>query len=231
VFGAPRIHVRDCESTQLLLDPSLPEGAVATADHQSGGRGRLGRTWEDAPGTALLCSVLLKPPADRRAAELTLVAGVATAEAVERALGRPAQLKWPNDVLVEGRKVAGGLAELREGAVVLGIGVNVNQTAEQLPSDPRTPAASLRTLDGTVRDRERVLADLLRTLEEAYAVWRAEGLGALHERVAARDFLRGRRVTVNGVTGDALGICADGRLELATPAGPVLVDSGEVAAY
>jgi BirA family biotin operon repressor/biotin-[acetyl-CoA-carboxylase] ligase len=231
VFGEPRVHVEECESTQLLLDPSLPEGAVATAGHQTGGRGRLGRRWVDAPGSALLCSVLLKPPAHRRPAELTLVGALATAETVERALGRGAELKWPNDVLVGGRKVAGGLAELRDGAVVLGIGLNVNQTAGDLPTDARVPAASLRLLDRRARPLEPLLADLLRFLERRYAEWLAGGLAPLHAGIAARDALRGRDVSVDGVAGRALGIRADGRLELETPAGTVLVESGEVTSF
>jgi len=231
MFGEPRIHVEECESTQLLLDPSLPEGAIATASHQTGGRGRLGRTWGDAPGTALLSSVLLRPPPQRRAAELTLVGGLAVAETVEGALGRPAQLKWPNDVLVDGLKVAGGLAEVRDGAVVLGIGVNVRQTAEQLPREPRTPAASLRTIDGRDRELEPLLLDLMRALESAYRVWRDDGLVALHARIASRDYLRGRDATVNGVSGTVRGICGDGRLGLETPSGTVLVESGEVQSF
>lgn len=228
MIGRPRIHVAECESTQVLLDPALPEGAVATTDHQTAGRGRLGRTWVDAPGTALLCSVLLKPPPDRRAAQLTLVAGLATAETIEHALGGPAQLKWPNDVLVDGRKVSGGIADLRDGAVVLGIGVNVNQTAEQLPTDTRTGSASLRTIDGRTREIELVLDNLLQTLDAAYAVWLADGLPALLPRIAARDFLRGREVTVDGEPGVARGILGDGGLELETPSGTIVVESGEI---
>ena len=227
MLGRPRIHVPECESTQLLLDTAFPEGAVATTDHQTAGRGRLGRTWVDAPGTALLCSVLLKPEHDRRAAELTLVGGLATAETIGHALGRPAQLKWPNDVLVDGRKVAGGVADLREGAVVLGIGVNVNQTTEQLPADARTAAASLRTIDGRVREIDRLLDDLLQALDAAYAVWLAEGLPSLRPRIAALDFLRGREVTVDGTAGLAHGILGDGRLAVETPDGIVAVESGE----
>jgi len=227
MIGRPRLHVPECESTQLLLDASLPEGAVATTDHQTAGRGRLGRTWLDAPGTSLLCSVLLKPPADRRVAELTLVGGLATATTVERALGREAQLKWPNDVLVDGRKVSGGLADLRDGAVVLGIGVNVNQTAEQLPPGTPTPVASLRTVDGRTRELEPLLTDLLQSLDDVYATWLADGLPALHAEIARRDFLRGRRISVGDATGVARAIRSDGRLELETPNGVVAVESGE----
>jgi BirA family biotin operon repressor/biotin-[acetyl-CoA-carboxylase] ligase len=225
VLGAPRIHKDECESTQQLLDPSLPEGTIATTGHQTGGRGRLGRTWVDAPGRSLLCSVLLKPPGDRRAAELTLVGALAVAETVERTLGRAAQIKWPNDVLVDGRKVSGGLAELRDGAVILGLGINVNQTDDELPADARLLAASLRTFDGRERDIEQLLRDVLHTLDECYATWRDDGLAALHPRIATRDALVSRIVTVETVSGVVRGIAPDGRLELE---GDVFVDSGEV---
>lgn len=215
-----RIHVAECESTQSLLDPSMPEWSVATADHQTGGRGRLGRTWVDEPGSSVLVSVLLKPPAGKNPAELTLVAGLAVADVVERALERPTQIKWPNDVLVDGAKVSGGLADLRDDAVVLGIGINVNQT--ELP-DARMPAASLRTIDGRARDLAPLLDDLFATLRDRYEAWLARGLA--HDDIAARDFLRGKTVTVNDVTGKVVGIRPDGRLELDTG----VVDSGEVS--
>jgi BirA family transcriptional regulator, biotin operon repressor / biotin---[acetyl-CoA-carboxylase] ligase len=210
-----RVHVAECESTQSLLDPSMPEWSVATTDHQTGGRGRLGRTWVDEPGTSLLVSVLLKPPPGRKPAELTLVAGLAVAQVVERALGRPAEIKWPNDVLVGGAKVSGGLADLRDGAVVLGIGVNVNQTAL-----PEARAASLRTIDGRERALAPLLEDLLATLRAHYGTWRDDGLAALHNEIAARDYLRGRSVE----QGTVIGIRPDGRLELDSG----IVESGEV---
>jgi BirA family biotin operon repressor/biotin-[acetyl-CoA-carboxylase] ligase len=224
VLGEPRFHVDECESTQLLLDPSLPEGAIATTSHQTGGRGRLGRTWQDVPGRSLLVSVLLRPPPGRRPAELTLVGGLAVA----RAIGPDARIKWPNDVLVEGRKVAGGLADLRDGSVILGIGVNVNQSEAELPPDARTPAASLRTIRGSEQDVEALLAGVLRQLDAAYRTWLDTGLPSLHAALAERDFLRGRDVVVEGVRGIARGIRPDGRLELETPAGTVALESGEV---
>ncbi|MGH3071059.1 MAG: biotin--[acetyl-CoA-carboxylase] ligase [Gaiellaceae bacterium] len=228
MIGVPRRHVDECESTQLLLGPDDPEGAIATTDHQTGGRGRRGRSWVEAPGTSVLVSVLLRPPPTRPAPQLSLVGGLAAALAVEQALGRPALIKWPNDVLVDGGKIAGVLAEKREDVVVLGVGINVNQTPEQLPVDARVPAASLRTIDGQVRDRDEVLAALLERLDSSYASWRDGGLDALYDAVAARDFLRGRSVSVDGVAGTARAIARDGRLEIAGPAGPVLVESGEV---
>ncbi len=228
MLGAPRIHVEACESTQLLLDPAGPEGAIATTDHQTGGRGRLGRRWEEAPGTAVLVSVLLRPPAGRRSQELSLVAAVAVAQAVEDATGLEAGIKWPNDVLLGGRKVAGILAELKGDAVVLGIGLNVNQEEGQLPERSVLPAGSLRTADGRERDREQVLGLLLGRLDAAYSGWRAGGLEALLPELASRDRLRGRAVTTDGVDGVAEGIEADGRLRVRTESGPLLVESGEV---
>jgi BirA family transcriptional regulator, biotin operon repressor / biotin---[acetyl-CoA-carboxylase] ligase len=224
-LGEPRIDVESCESTQTLLDPSLPEGAIAVADFQTAGRGRLGRTWEAPPGTAILCSVLLKPPADRRTPELSLVAGVAVADALERTLGLAVQLKWPNDVMLRRTKVAGCLAEAREDAVVLGLGVNVNQTRDQLPDR----AGSLRTLTGREWDRETLLASLLDDLGRRYSDWLEGGLDAVYNGLAPRDFLRGRRVSVNGTSGTAVKIDREGRLEVAVGHGEVLtVDSGEV---
>jgi BirA family transcriptional regulator, biotin operon repressor / biotin---[acetyl-CoA-carboxylase] ligase len=226
LLGRPRLDVESCESAQALVDTTLPEGALVVADHQTAGRGRLGRTWEAPPGTAILCSLLLKPPPARNAPELSLVAGVAVADTLERATGLSVQVKWPNDVMLRRRKVAGCLAEGRDGAVVLGIGVNVNQTSEQLPEG----AGSLRTLVGREWDREALLSSLLDDLDLRYAEWRTGGLDAIYEGLAPRDFLRGRRVSVNGTSGVAAKIARDGRLEIEVGHGEVVtVESGEVS--
>ena len=224
-LGEPRLDVESCESTQLLVDTSLAEGALVVADHQSAGRGRLGRSWEAPAGTALLCSLLLKPPPERNAPELSLVAGIAVADTLERMLGLSVQIKWPNDVMLRRGKVAGCLAEARDEAVVLGIGVNVNQTREQLPPT----AGSLRTLTGRECDREELLSTLLEDLGSRYSEWRAGGLDGVYEGLGPRDFLRGRRVSVNGTSGVASKIDRAGRLEIAVGHGEVVtVDSGEV---
>jgi BirA family transcriptional regulator, biotin operon repressor / biotin---[acetyl-CoA-carboxylase] ligase len=211
-LGRPYRHVEETESTQALLGPDDPEGAVAVAEHQTAGRGRLGRRWEAPPGTALTFSVLLQPPAGAPIQQLSLVAGLAVSETVEDALQLSAQLKWPNDVMVDRRKIAGILAEARGGVVVLGIGLNVNQTREQLPQDARVPAASLRTVDGEVRDRGPLLADLLARLELHYDAWAAGGLDAVFDGIGSRDFLRGRRIRVNDTDGVAGGLDRAGRL-------------------
>jgi BirA family biotin operon repressor/biotin-[acetyl-CoA-carboxylase] ligase len=224
-FGEPRIEVESCESTQALLEPSMPEGALALADVQTVGRGRLGRTWEAPPGTAILCSILLKPPSERKLPQLALVAGVAVADALESVTELAMQIKWPNDVMLRRRKVAGILAEAREAVVVLGIGVNVNQTREQLPPQ----AGSLLTATGREWDRAEVLDALLSALERRYGEWLAGGLDAVYEGLGPRDFLRGRRVSVDGTSGTALKIDHEGRLEIDVGHGDVrVIESGEV---
>jgi BirA family biotin operon repressor/biotin-[acetyl-CoA-carboxylase] ligase len=223
-LGEPRIDVESCESTQGLIDSELPEGALVVADHQTAGRGRLGRSWEAPPGTALLCSLLLKPPPERDTPQLSLVAGVAVADTIERTVGLAAQLKWPNDVMLRRRKVAGCLAEARDAAVVLGIGLNVNQAEGQLPEH----AGSLRTLTGRKWDRAELLDSLLDDLDNRYSEWLEGGLDAVYDGLAPRDFLRGRHVSVNGTSGVAVKIDRTGRLEIAVDGDVVRVDSGEV---
>ncbi len=224
-LGEPRIHVESCESTQGLLDPSMPEGAVAVADFQTAGRGRLGRVWEAPPGSALLASVLLKPPAGRALPQLALVAGIAVADALERLTDLAVQIKWPNDVMLRRTKVAGILAEARDGVVVLGIGVNLNQTHAELPER----GGSLRTTTGEEWDRDAVLDAVLADLDNRYAQWSEGGLDAVYEGLGPRDFLRGRPVTVDGTTGVADQIDREGKLRIAVGHGEsVTVESGEV---
>ena len=126
--------------------------------------------------------------------------------------------------MINRRKVGGILAEARDGIVVLGIGLNVNQTREQLPADARVPAASLRTVDGVERDRAPLLADLLARLEQHYDAWTKGGLDAIFDGIGSRDFLRGRRISVDGHEGVGGGLDRAGRLLV----GDRPVESGEV---
>ena len=160
------------DSTQRMLAEDEAEGAVAVADEQREGRGRLGRAWEAPAGTSVLVSVLLLPAVEApRLPELSLVAGGAVAQAILEVTGLEPTIKFPNDVLVGGRKVAGILAESSEGRVVLGIGVNANQTPEQLPVDANTEPTSLRIELGQPVSRGRLLAAILLRLEHAYDAW------------------------------------------------------------
>jgi BirA family biotin operon repressor/biotin-[acetyl-CoA-carboxylase] ligase len=171
-FGNPYEHVLSTPSTQLLLPPEAPEGALVTADEQTAGRGRLGRRWLAPAGTSLLCSLQLRPAVEsERLPELTGVAALACLEAIAALTGLEPVLKFPNDVLVGERKVAGVLAEAREERVVLGIGVNVNVAAEELPQEVDRAATSLLVETGRELDRAELLAELLERLERRYDAW------------------------------------------------------------
>lgn len=178
-FGNTYRYEELCVSTQRLLHADDPEGAVAATEEQSEGRGRLGRGWHAPARTSVLVSVLLRPPLEpARLPELSLVAGGAVAEAVAEVTGIDPAIKFPNDVLLGGRKVAGILAESSEGRVVLGIGVNANQTEEQLPTETETEPTSLRIELGRSVDRAVLLALILLRLERAYDAWVAKGSSA-----------------------------------------------------
>ena len=179
-FGQDVYHYEErCPSTQRLLEPDDPEGAVAVAEEQSEGRGRLGRTWHAPGGTSVLVSILLRPAVDPpRLPELSLIAGGAVAEAIAETTGLDPAVKFPNDVLLGGKKVAGILAESGDGRVVLGIGVNANQTLGELPADAPTEPTSLRIEGGVHVDRAALLAAILLRVERAYEAWVATGTSA-----------------------------------------------------
>jgi BirA family transcriptional regulator, biotin operon repressor / biotin---[acetyl-CoA-carboxylase] ligase len=171
-LGRPYRFVEECASTQRLLDADEAEGTTVATDLQTHGRGRLGRLWEAPPGRALLVSVLLRPtPPMALWPELSLVAGEAVAAALRKETGVAAELSHPNDVLIERRKVAGILPEASPGKVVLGIGVNVNQTAGELPPDTPKPATSLQSETGREWARGPLLAAILLELERRYDGW------------------------------------------------------------
>ena len=135
------------------------------------------------------------------------------------------QIKWPNDVMLRRRKIAGCLAEARDDAVVLGVGVNVEQTTAELPPN----AGSIRTLTGRGYDRADLLTTVLGDLGSRYSSWREGGLDAVYDGLGPRDFLRGRQVTVNGTSGVAAMIDREGRLEISVAHGEVVkIESGEV---
>ena len=171
-FGREYTYVESCPSTQRLLPPEAPEGAVAVADEQTEGRGRLGRRWEALAGTSILCSVQLRPAVDAAVfPELTVVGAEACAEAIRTVAGLEPALKHPNDVLIGSRKVAGVLGEAGEGRVVLGTGINANVPADELPVDVRIPATSLLAEAGREVDRIELLVEFLAALERRYDAW------------------------------------------------------------
>jgi BirA family transcriptional regulator, biotin operon repressor / biotin---[acetyl-CoA-carboxylase] ligase len=173
-LGRPYNYVESCPSTQQLLADANVEGATAVTDHQTAGRGRLGRVWEDVPGRSILMSVLLHPSAPMPVwPELSLVAGQAVATALRLETGVEASLRHPNDVVVAGRKLVGVLPEASPGRVVLGIGVNVNHTEDELPTETVKPPTSLRIELGRELGRAPLLAAILAQLETDYDAWSA----------------------------------------------------------
>jgi BirA family transcriptional regulator, biotin operon repressor / biotin---[acetyl-CoA-carboxylase] ligase len=173
-LGMPYRFVASCPSTQRLIDEADPEGTTVATDHQTQGRGRLGRVWEDTPGRSLLFSVLLTPrPPMPLWPQLSLVAGEAVARALQGQTGVDATLRHPNDVVVAGRKLVGVLPEASRGRVVLGIGVNVNQTVDELPTDTAKPPTSVRIELGREVERAPLLAAILLELERGYDEWSA----------------------------------------------------------
>jgi GNAT superfamily N-acetyltransferase len=157
------LYVESCDSTQRLAPADAPHGTVAVTEHQTEGRGRLGRSWVDEPGRSLLCSVVLRPARPVQDwPTLTGILGEAAADAIEAVTALRPAIKPPNDLLLDGRKLAGILAEAQEGRIVLGIGVNVGAA-------PYEGSAAL----GEETDRAALLAELLARLERAVEVWEA----------------------------------------------------------
>lgn len=215
-----------------------PHGAVWLAESQTAGRGRQGRTWVSPPGENLLASVLLRlDVAPAKVPRVALVAGLAVRDAVARAAqGADVRIKWPNDVLVGDRKVAGILVETVSGgprkagahAVVVGIGINVH--TRMFPEDLAERATSIALVSGAPPDRATVLADVLASLDRDVHLVGGRGLGLVRARIEAADALRGRPVrSDDGDEGTATGIDDDGRLLVRRSDGTLVRwSSGEV---
>lgn len=222
--------------------PAAGEGQVLIAEEQTAGRGRLGRTWTSLPGASLTFSVLLRPatvPASRRG-WLPLLTGVAVASAVRSVAGVGAVLKWPNDVMVGDRKLAGILAEQSPdgSAVVIGTGVNVATPADALPVTPAGLSSTSLLVEGALVAREPLLLEVLRQIERWYAAFRADpdpvrtGLLDAYRPLCAT---LGRSVRVElpvgrFMTGTARDIDPDGRLLVADDPGnrPLAISAGDV---
>lgn len=219
-LGRPRLHLRETDSTneraRELAEAGAPHGALVTAGAQTAGRGRQGRRWEAPPGTALLCSLVLR--------QYDELLSLRTGLAVARVAGDQALVKWPNDVLLDGRKVAGVLVEGRpqSGWAVLGIGVNVAVDVAALAAGVRERAGTL----GRPRSAlEPALEELLAALERWLEAPAEEALGALR----ARDALLGQAVSWTGGSGVGAGIDARGALRVRVESGDeVVLSAGEV---
>jgi BirA family biotin operon repressor/biotin-[acetyl-CoA-carboxylase] ligase len=213
------VRVGRVDSTQTLAFAlaagGAPDGTVVVADSQTAGRGRRGRAWLDEPGASLLASIVLRPRlAPARLPGLSLAAGVAVAEALTRTAGLAPRLKWPNDVLLGGRKLAGVLLESRlsgeQATTVLGVGVNLSQRL--FPADLAQRATSIWLASGRLVDRDVLLAALLDALAEWRRRLERQGFRPVRERWRALSDTLGRTVSVDGVTGLAVDVDATGAL-------------------
>ncbi len=228
------------DDARRLAAEGAPEGTVVLAEHQASGRGRLGRTWDSPAGAGLYLSVLLRPTEPASCiGRYPIAAAVAVCTACRAFAGDCAVLKWPNDVLAHTAKLAGILSELRHGAsgaeLVVGIGVNANQSREDFEPSLRATATSLRLLRGGVSvEREAVAVALLQALFSTITLLRTDGWTEVAEQ-----FLRyapeatGSRVRLAaGGEGRTDGLDASGAMRVATANGIVLVHAGEsVARY
>ena len=223
-----------------LIAQGVPDGTVVVAGEQTSGRGRMTRHWFSPPGKNLYFSLVLRPLVEfSRAASMPLVVGLAVAESLASLvpeLDGEIRIKWPNDILIGGKKICGILCELQaeEGnvvAIVPGIGVNVNLTREEFPEDLRAIATALQAEAGHPFSRSAVLAAILNRLEPLYDTWMREGLSPLLAGIERRDALFGRQLTIDRLghltTGVAEGIQEDGALRLRTAEGLVPIYSGE----
>ena len=205
-----------------LAEAGAPEGEVVIAEYQSGGRGRLGRNWFSPPYCNLYFSLLLRPAlAPVHAPQITLTAAVALADTVAAFVAEPPAIKWPNDILLQGKKLAGILTESSCDAkhiefVILGIGVNLNFPCERMPESIRDRATSLMEVGGQGVSRENFLRRLIQDLDRCYGVLEDFGFDAIAPRWEARFGLKGKtvRVEMGGdvLIGQAVGIDHDGAL-------------------
>lgn len=231
-IGKEIVALKETTSTNQvafrLAEEGAVEGTVVVADQQSAGKGRLGRIWHSPAGINLYCSVILRPPIQPVAApQLTFLSVIAVARAVEKLTPLKTRIKWPNDLLINGAKVAGLLNEMsaetdKVNFVILGIGVNLNMPREQFPAELRHPATSLLIESGEKIDRTEFTRVLLEELDELYAGFLAAGYAPARQEWLERSALNGALVTV---TDHGTQKC--GRVTGIDEFGALLLDSGE----
>jgi BirA family transcriptional regulator, biotin operon repressor / biotin---[acetyl-CoA-carboxylase] ligase len=235
-LGGPLVHLSTAGSTndhaRRLALAGAPHGTVVVAEQQTAGRGRQGRVWSAPTGRALTLSALVRLPA-AMLEPLPLAVALAVCEACEAVAPVACRIKWPNDVWIDGRKVAGVLIEGRplDRWAVIGIGLNVNTAQDEFPEELRGPAVSLRIAAGRPIDRDAALDALLTRLADWVA--RLDDPVAVAAAFRERDVLHGERIAWSAGDakreGEARGIDDDGSLVVFTDAGErVRLDAGEV---
>ena len=269
MFGESLKHLGETASTnddaRVWARENAPHGSVVRADSQTRGRGRLGRNWVSPPNLGLYVSLILRPEIEMaQVAQLTMMAALASVDAVREQTNLRAQVKWPNDIVLHDRKIGGILSEasaretsaretsaretsagaasgrqtssieysMRVDFVVVGIGLNVNFSAEDLPRDAKLPASSLKMESGDWQSCDALFKYLMFALESRYAQWQNDGWDDLRRQFAGNDFLQDRDVQVETeretYRGRVVGIAEDGTLEVRTASGLRRVVAGDV---
>ena len=222
------------------LENEAAEGLVLIADSQTGGRGRIGRSWVSLPGVGIYLSVILKPEIQPgRVPQLTLLAGLATTLAINEFTPQKARLKWPNDILLKGKKLCGILCEYHsipngEAGVIIGIGINVNHSLSDFPDDLKSSATSLNIETGNPVDRLALVRSLIGNLDQQYDAYLGNGEQAVIEKWLENSDMVGKKITLtqgkSATRGTALGLDSHGRLLMRSEKGEELAfDSGEVS--
>ena len=204
-IGHKIVHYFRIDSTNTvalrMASSGAPDGTVVLAEEQTAGRGRFGRAWYSEKSSGIYVSIILRPElAPSAAPVLTLMAGVAAQAAIERATGLAADIRWPNDLLLNGKKLCGILTEMnaevdRLHAVVIGIGINVNH--RDIPDELRSIATSLRLEGGKVYSRAQILVGLLREIEQYYRILLKEGNQTIIDRwMAVSSYAQGKRIRI-----------------------------------
>jgi BirA family transcriptional regulator, biotin operon repressor / biotin---[acetyl-CoA-carboxylase] ligase len=228
VFGQRIVYKESCLSTQFIAHEEAqngaPDGTVVISEEQTSGKGRMSRPWDSAAGKGIWMSVITCPAlTPQQAPQMTLVAAVAVTRAIEEVAGVNPSIKWPNDILIDGKKVTGILTELqadpdRVKAIILGIGINVNQNDEDFPEELKSIATSLKMVNGKTINRAKLIAKTLEFLEHYTNLYVAHGFSPIKLLWEGYSNTVGKRIRAvmfnETIEGIAMGITEDGMLNL-----------------
>jgi BirA family transcriptional regulator, biotin operon repressor / biotin---[acetyl-CoA-carboxylase] ligase len=228
VFGQRIVYKESCLSTQFIAHEEAqngaPDGTVVISEEQTSGKGRMSRPWDSAAGKGIWMSVITRPAlTPQQAPQMTLVAAVAVTRAIEEVGGVNPSIKWPNDILIDGKKVTGILTELqadpdRVKAIILGIGINVNQNDEDFPEELKSIATSLKMVSGKTINRAKLIAKTLEFLEHYTNLYVAHGFSPIKLLWEGYSNTVGKRIRAvmfnETIEGIAMGITEDGMLNL-----------------